>query len=134
VTTRAYYYRWAGFASLPVVAVPMVTPFVFGFFSYALALLFGGVGLLLAISGLWRGSIGAKICSLISIVAFVFSRAQSWHPVEGTESCNQIAEARHRTRPRVFRLMRVESSRVCFALHPRRRAASVRFNRSAKCA
>jgi hypothetical protein len=39
--------------------------------------------------------------------------------------------ARHRTRPRVLRSMGFGNSNVSFALHPRRRAGSVRWDRYA---
>ena len=41
-------------------------------------------------------------------------------------------QARHRTRPRAFRSMSFEDSSMYFALHPRRRAGSVRLGRSAE--
>ncbi len=41
-------------------------------------------------------------------------------------------QARHRTRPSAFRSIDMRSSRVSFALHPRRRAGSVRLFRWTK--
>jgi hypothetical protein len=63
------YYRWAGYLSLPCVAFPLVLEAVIGFY-YTLAFVFGSAGLLSAISGIWRGRLGAKICSALSLFVF----------------------------------------------------------------
>jgi len=65
------YYRWAGYASLPCVAVPLLV-FFSGFVDYVLIFTFGPVGLLLAISGLRKGALGAKICAGLALLVFAF--------------------------------------------------------------
>src|SRR4051794_4014713 len=66
---QSSYYRWAGYWSLPCVAFHFVLEAV-GIFYFTLAFVFGSAGLLFAISGIWRGRLGAKICSVFSLFFF----------------------------------------------------------------
>jgi hypothetical protein len=64
-----FYYRWAGYWSLPCLIFPFLLELAGGVY-LSVNFVFGCAGLLFAISGLWRGSLGAKICSVISLFVF----------------------------------------------------------------
>ena len=73
MTSTEQYYRWAGYCSLPCVLIPILITLVVQAYSFAVNLSFNVLALALAISGVWRGSLGAKVCSLVSLLIFVLS-------------------------------------------------------------
>jgi len=70
MTATEQYYRQAGYWSLAPLLLADVFPFVFGYFSFDVTFILGVAGLCLAISGIWKGKLGAKICAVISLLLF----------------------------------------------------------------
>jgi len=68
VPLREQYYRQAGCWSLAFELVAFGSTFVLGYFNYSVTFIFGVLGLLFAISGLWKGGWGARICALVSLL------------------------------------------------------------------
>lgn len=70
MTGEQRYYRVAGYWSLPCMCVPLVAPFLLGYWSHELFFFFGTVGLLFAVSGLRKGGLWAKLCGAASLLLF----------------------------------------------------------------
>lgn len=68
--TKEKYYRCAGYYSLPFSAVPLATVTLMECLGRSLPFFFGSLGFWFAISGLFKGGLGARLCALISLLMF----------------------------------------------------------------
>jgi hypothetical protein len=73
MTAREYYYRWAGYCSLPCVVAPIVITKLSESYLFSVNLIFNCLALALAVSGIWKGQSLAKICSLFALLIFFIS-------------------------------------------------------------
>jgi hypothetical protein len=55
MTPEQRYYRWAGYWAIPCMGVPLIQLLFFHVFDYRVFFFFGTVGLLFAVSGIWKG-------------------------------------------------------------------------------
>ena len=73
MTPSEHYYRWAGYCSLPCVVSPIVITQLSDSYSSTVNLIFNCFALALAVSGIWKGRVLAKICSVIALLIFFIS-------------------------------------------------------------
>jgi hypothetical protein len=72
MTAQQKYYRIAGYVALAVVAVPLIQLESFHIFNYRVFFVFGTIGLLFAISGVWKGQRSGRICAAIALVVWAY--------------------------------------------------------------
>ena len=72
MTPEQKYYKMAGYLAFPAVAVPLIQLHVFHIFSYQVFFFFGMVGLLFAVSDIWKGQRRARICAIVSLLLWAY--------------------------------------------------------------
>ena len=73
MTSSEHYYRWAGYCSLPCVISPIIITKLSDSYSFTVNLIFNSLALALAVSGIWKGRVLAKICSVVAVLIFFIS-------------------------------------------------------------
>lgn len=73
--TEQRYHRWAGFIALPCIGVPLIQLHFFHVFNYEVAFFFGTIGLLFAVSGIFKGQKRGRICAAIALLLFAYLAA-----------------------------------------------------------
>lgn len=73
VALNGNYYRWAGYCALPCVLLPILITVLSDSYSFLVNSAFNVLGLVFAVSGIWKGRPWAKLCSTLALILFFFS-------------------------------------------------------------
>ena len=71
MNTRTNFKEVAGYYSVPFSMVPLLAVTMLNCMGYMLPIVFGAIGFWFAISGLWRGGWGGRMCALLSLLIFI---------------------------------------------------------------